>query len=368
MERALAEQVAGRVAADVPGVRGQVEELAPPRRTRSRPARPTSRRPRAGCRPAIGRAGRRAGPAPSAATRLADRRRGGAGRRLIPGRGPGSRPPRGSRARAEHDLGVPPKNDWGERRRGSASGGPEATSSSTIDADASSPSLTRVREMSARPAGPDGPADDDRPLERGRRPARGRAAPRGSRSRGRQLGELVVVGQRRRALEQRPRERPSGSRSRAVAKVSRITPAAAASGDRASARDPVLAQLDQAATFLRGPWPAAAGAGLRCGRTAGPPSRSAGAQVDVRRVQPVGLDRQRVDRPRARRAGRRAASRARRSASQRLDEAAIGTGTRVGRSVGETAGRSRSARLRRRRRFGDLVIRATPPSRASRGG
>ena len=250
-EGALAEQVAGRVAPDVAGVRGQVEQLLVRRRTRSRPARPTRRRPRAGCRRASGRAARRAGRAPSAAWRP---------RPIVAWRcwkaiTPGGRSWMDATARLaprpEDDLERAAEEGLAGRSRPRRRrlGGPTPTSSSTSDG------LGALAEADERPrdegatGSADRPADEDGSFEpdAGRDDAAGRP---GSRSPAASWASLSSAGQR----SSRPRGRRAGrpDRARGPRRTSRGSPrpslASAREGQR---RDAVLAQLDDARGAVR---------------------------------------------------------------------------------------------------------------------
>ena len=174
---------------------------------------------------------RRAGRAPSGASRPRRSRPGGAGTR--PGRRPGPGcTPCASVGAARREG---PRRAGEERLRlaASARSRPDRTSSSTSDAEAPSPSSTIVRVRSARPRRPDGPAEDDRAARGARRPARGRRRPGSSAARvsWASLSSAGSVAARRRgAGRARPRRGRPGAPS-----VSRMTPAR---GPRRSGRAP----------------------------------------------------------------------------------------------------------------------------------
>ena len=131
---ALGEQVAGRVAADVAGVRGQVEQLVVAAEDDLDLLDRCCGRPRGGCRPGCGRAATaELGERPVERRALADARAGDAGRRPVRSRSSwrlatasfAPAPRRTSSRAREQGLRRP-----GDRRA------PDGTSSSTIDASA----------------------------------------------------------------------------------------------------------------------------------------------------------------------------------------------------------------------------------------
>ena len=188
----------------------------------------------------------------------------------------------------------------------------DGTSSSTSDASAPSPSSTIVRAWIARPGRPHRPAHDDR-LRRARRPrARARPTPwlhaaRLSCASLSSAARPVVPAIRRRAV----------SGSRRTSAVERLH------GDAGPARGvgeddrglPVLLERGQGGEPVGGAGGRRGGGrGRRVGRDDVP--EHGGAQVHVRRVQAVRLDRQRLVRERGRGGARRRASRARRRRSR----------------------------------------------------
>ena len=350
---ALREQVAGRVATDVAGVRGQVEQLilaaehdldlldgAAVALEAVVDAAADEPRAELGERPVERRA-------------LADHRvamlEGDRGRRQL--LEAGHRQPR---VAPERHLERARRAATGRHRPGSD---PDGTSSSTSDASAPSPSADeRPRRCSARSGAP---TAQRMTIGRSRRTPAGTCehGRPGSRSRGPARRAC-----RRRAGRRRPRARRGArpDRARAAApNVSRID----AGGDRRrlehEARDAVLAQVDQAGDAF-----GQLGRGDRVRRAGrpdvGPDARPARRRAGRGRSCTAGSARSgAARRPRTRRSARRAASRAR---SARRPGPRRGPGRRSG-----TGGRSGARRTGRGR--GDAtVIRATPPSRASPGG
>ncbi len=268
-ERALREQVAGGVAADVAGIRREVEELLARHRTRSRPARPSSDRPRGGCRHGSARGDRRAAPGPTASKRPPPPARGGAGRRS------GSAPnswidANASDAPAPRMASVVP---WKKPC--------ETVSPSGLVRRPARDQLLDDRGRGAVAEGDKGsgdqratglgggPAERDRRARRSRRRRRRRGG-RGSRSRARAWASLSSTG--RVAPPSRAARKPSGSRSSHCRH--RLDPNARR--ERPVQRPEVVAERRRAVEEVR-------------------PRvfERRRAEVDVRGVELVGLDRQR---------------------------------------------------------------------------
>ena len=211
---ALGQQVAGRVPPDVARVGGQVEQLVARRRRRSRPARRSSGRPRAGCRRGCGRAATpswasaqwRVAPSPMTACRCWNATVvGGSSWRLATA---SLRVARRGRPRASRRRATGPPS-------GSASG-PDATSSSTTVAVGASPSAMNVRVMSARSGAPAAQRTTIGRVEPDARPGR-RARRPGSRARGSSWANLSSAG--RIAPPSSSARTRCGSRPRASANV-----------------------------------------------------------------------------------------------------------------------------------------------------
>ena len=203
-----------------------------PSRRRSPPARPSSRRPRAGCRCDCGRPDSPAGPAPSGRSPRDRARPSGAGRRSAAARGPADRRRRGSTRRRSGPR-------WCRRRRPAARRGEPAVRAPSAEhlllddrdlgvlADRDDRSGRAARCPAHRPPSAGRSAAPD-----GRRPGRGAAARRDHRARV-IWASLSFSG--RAQPPSRRRRINSGSRARRSPSVSRTTPASRASGESTSA-------------------------------------------------------------------------------------------------------------------------------------
>ena len=215
------------------------------------------------------------------------------------------------------------------------------------------------RAPDERPRGPDGPAEHDRPLhaDAGRDVDDDALRPGGAR----QLGELLVGGQDRAAVEQRAGERLV----RAHQLGERQHPDAGGPDVlvERDGRDALLAELEQGGDVgrqrRRSPGrsrrPRCTARRPRSGRPGGPGTACTG-----------GCSRPAAPRTaRAPRAGRRAAS-----AGSSRSATSASTNARSRKATGRSVGERRGARAGRGRDDGSAtsVIRATPPSRASRAG
>ena len=170
-----------------------------------------------------------------------------------------------------------------------------ATSSSTSVASAPSSSSTMVRACDERARGAQRPAQR---RSGARADARGHVDARrpGSTRRGYSCGELLVGGEQRRALDEAARERRVAAR-RARRASPAVTPAAARRPRSiATVDDAVLVERDEPGEPVGRRPPASAADAVDAPRTAVTSVEHRGAQVDVRRVQAVALDRQRLER------------------------------------------------------------------------
>ena len=313
--------------------------------------------------PATGRAGRRAGRAPSGASRPRRSRPGDAGRRPCPvgevldrARPRASRRPRdGPRASREERLRLAPVR------------GARPSACELLDERRRGP----LAEIDDRP-GQERAAAARRPASGGRSGA-SRRTPAGTWSDDAlvpagpgELGELVVERQGRLVGEEPPGE--ASSRATSPASVSRTTPAARASSPRAiastrSSRDRRERRDVPSGSGRRRRRPRRRG-GRRVPR---PDAAEVGRpQVDVGRVELVRLDRQvAVAGERRPPVGRqpvrlRRRPRASTNASSSVNVSSIGA-RRGARAAGRRVGRRPAWAVA-------SITRATPPSRASRGG
>ena len=314
------------------------------------PARTLSTRERTRRPPSWASAQRRSAPSPMLRAALLEHD-------LVRAESPGGWPSRAGRCVPSRSS-VVARTGWPATRARSPSA---ATSSSTIEASAPSSRTSSVRPMTGRAA----PSAQRTTIGRSTRTPAGTwtTTPCGP-GRARELGELLLAGQQRRPVEQRAGERlvrgdQLGQRQDADAGGARRPrprtgrPGPSSSSSSRPATSPRRRRLP-AAPRRTGAGPAA-------------PSPRRGAQVDVRRVQAV---RTRPAAPRTRSSAARRSSRSQAGSRARVGDAprrARGRGTRTGRSVGDRRA-GRAGRAAADDGSATSVIRATPPSRASRGG